>query len=326
MENLYEKHILNLPCPNCKNDHSLVLQGKLLFCKNKVCDFKEWQRCPICGVSLNKEDYHSGNYGSYFICSSCKNNIGIKKIKYLIENGLYVDKTQRCAICNGPSIPYDKDNAILYKCFFFPKCAGEVEIPKKEKESLVFLDFETTGFLVAKNSIIEIGAIKIGESEKESYFQTFIKPRNKLRKEIINLTGISNEMVEDAPTLKGGISNLVAFTGNSKIVAHSIYFEACWLLTACIRHNIEIHGNPAVCTLHWAKKHNEESCSLKSLTKKYGIEHQNAHRALDDAKAMKDLYFIYKNMNQVERPLRNIEEYREVSLQLVEKHKKHFQP
>jgi len=326
IDGFYERHILSIPCPNCRIDNSLVLQGKLLYCKNELCDFREWKKCPICDSELNKEDYRHGSYGDYFICKSCENNIGIRKIKYLIENGLYVDKSQRCPICNGPTIPYDKDNSIVYVCFFFPKCDGEIEIIKKKKRPLVFLDFETTGFMVAKNSIIEIGAVKIDEYGDEHHFQTFVKPRNRLRRMIINLTGITNKMVKNAPTLKDGISNLVDFIGDSKIVTHNISFDIRWLLTASIRHNTEIYDNPAICTLQWARRHHEKPCSLVSLTQKYDIDHNSKHRALDDAKATRDLYFIYKNMKKVEIPLRNIEEYREPSLQLVEKYEKYFQP
>ena len=66
----------------------------------------------------------------------------------------------------------------MNRCFFHPVCQGQQDLFKHECETIVFLDFETSGLDVMKQDIIEIGAVKIDKYGKEHYFETLIKPNN----------------------------------------------------------------------------------------------------------------------------------------------------
>jgi len=175
-----------------------------------------------------------------------------------------------------------------------------------QKESLVFLDFETTGLEVGKDEIIEIGAIKLDEEGYDHTFQTFVKPDKPIASYITKLTGITEEMVANAPDLKTAITRFVDFIGNAIIVTHNTNFDIPWLQTACKRFDLQLQSTQSICTYKWAIGLNEPAKSLPALTKKYKIFHQNAHRALADALAARDLFFIFENISKESRPIQPI--------------------
>ena len=315
---------LNKKCPQCKKENTIVLDQNKFLCENPDCDFCITYLCPICDQDLKPENFFSPENNPYFICPGCKSEIALQKIQHLIENNLVVDKTTTCHYCNGPTI-HRKEMNVAHRCFFFPKCSGQTSLFGAQSEALVFLDFETTGLDIAKNNIIEIGALKIDEEGNEHIFQTFIKPTNSVSSTITKITGITNEMVENAPTLKDSLQAFLDYVGNAKIVAHNTDFDIPWLYTAALRHKIDLKSNQVICTYKWAKANHEPSCSLTALTRKYKILHANAHRALADAVATKELFFIFDNQRIAPRPIKNILDYQALSEKLVSKYESFFQ-
>lgn len=296
---------LNQKCPQCK-ETALIIKNNKIICQN-CKKYEITYLCPICDNELTKPQ--KDQIGSYFLCSKCNNKIHIKRIKYLIDNSLYIDKSIRCPYCNGPTI-HRKEVNLAHRCLFFPGCSGQASLFSTKKESLTFFDFETTGLDIGKDSIIEIGAIKIDEEGFEHTFQTLIKPRDgSLNERISKFTGITPEMVQDAPTLKTCITNFLEFAADSTLIAHNADFDFLWLLTSALRHNLDLKAKSIVCTLKWAEKSNETNKSLEALAKKYNIAHQNAHRALADAVTTKELFFIFENLNKQPRPIINAENY-----------------
>jgi len=281
----------------------LVIEKDLIKCNQPDCTFQIRYACPICEQPLTESAFIEDEKGMLCQCQSCKNRVYIKRIKYFIENGLLIDHKERCHICGGPTI-HRKDLNLAHRCFFFPGCSGQIDLfGMGKKEILTFLDFETTGLDVSRDEIIEIGAIKIDEDGLDQPFQTFIKPEKAITESITKLTGITEEMVSDAPDLKTGIQSLIAFIGDSKIVAHNAQFDIPWLLSAGQKFNIPIQSQEIICTYKWATALKEASRSLTALTKKYKITHNNAHRALADAAATRELFFIFENMKKEARPM-----------------------
>ena len=113
-----------------------------------------------------------------------------------------------------------------------------VSSPKKLPSRLVgkdyvVFDLETTGLDYSNNEILEIGAVKIRNGEIIETFNTLIKPMKvEISDFITDLTGISNEMVKDAPTIKELFPKILEFLGNTKdtvIVAHNANFDVGFL-------------------------------------------------------------------------------------------------
>lgn len=308
-------------CPRCHQSGKVVLEGLQLRCLNQSCSFVTRFDCPICQGDLHDPTLT----GDGFACGKCKSTIAFKKVKYLIENGMYVDYDQRCVICHGPTI-HRKEMNLSHRCFFFPKCSGQGDLFGVTKDSMVFLDFETTGLEAGKDNIIEIGALKIDEEGYEHVFQTFVKPVVPVSDVITKITGITPDMVENAPELGPSLQKLMAFIGTAKIIAHNAEFDLPWLCTALIRHAIPKPGNEVICTLVWARQNQEPHCSLSALSKKYSLSHANAHRALADAAATKELYFIFENYRKAPAPIRLLHEYWEMSEKITARYATHSQP
>jgi DNA polymerase III subunit epsilon len=315
---------LDKKCPSCGKQNSIVIEKNNLICKEKECDFNASYCCPICDKNLSDQNFDSNEKGEFYICDSCKSKIYTKKIKYLLENQLIVDHENKCPFCTGPTIHRENMN-LSNRCFFFPQCSGQANLFGSKKESLVFLDFETTGLEIGRDFIIEIGAIKIDEDGYEHTFESLIKPPVELSEQITKITGISNDMLINAPQLKDNIIKLVNFIDKATIIAHNAEFDLLWLLTSLLRLNIPVPNNQVICTLDWAKKQSEPRCSLSALTKKYAISHSSAHRALADAVATKELFFIFENSRTISRPINNINIYLETSQKIADKYKKYTQ-
>lgn len=308
--------LLEKACPKCQKQTVAFSASKL---KCSACDFEIQYTCPLCDTAVNDADIQLKNEAPVLCCSNCRQEIPLKKYKALIEQSMVVDKANTCKWCHAPTI-HRPDANLSHRCFFFPKCSGQADLFIQKHEALIFLDFETTGLEVGKEAIIEIGALKIDEDGDEHLYQTFIKPPKPIDPRITKITGIDDDMVSQAPAIDVGIKELAAFIGGGKIVAHNADFDVPWLLTAAIAHGETLKGNTVICTLKWAQKNEEARASLGMLSKKYKIAHANAHRALADAVATRELYLIFENSHPQNKVETSLESYREACQKLAEKY------
>lgn len=320
------------PCPSCRHENSILIKKNHLICEEKDCEFSISFDCPICNQSLENAQWFNHLSGrnnteapiDTFECNACKSVIPLQKIIYLIDNGMVMDEQHRCTFCNGPTI-HRSDMNLSHRCFFYPKCSGQIDLFGTVKESLIFLDFETTGLEAGRDSIIEIGAVKIDEDGYEHIFQTFINPGIPISEHITKITGITQDMVAEAPPLKNMLSKFIEFIGNCKIVAHNVDFDILWLLTNSIHYKLPLQDNPVICTLRWARQSGEPHCSLGALSKKYAIRHNNAHRALADAVTTKELFFIFEGFKKSPRPQLKLSEFRDLAQRTAEKYSESIQ-
>lgn len=148
--------------------------------------------------------------------------------------------------------------------------------------SIVAIDIETTGLDPQKDAITEIGAVRFNGKRIEAEWSTLINPNRPIPTFITQLTGISNEMVRNAPTLKSVINDLAAFVGDSPVLGHSVRFDLSFLQRSGIltlNEVIDTYEMAAV-LLPTASRYN-----LGALGRELAImmtgEH---HRALDDAR------------------------------------------
>ncbi len=86
-------------------------------------------------------------------------------------------------------------------------------------------DIETTGGSPSGNAITEIAVILTNGTEVIDQFQTLVNPRKKIPHYITVLTGITDEMVEDAPYFEDIAEELLAFYDKAVFVAHNVNFD-----------------------------------------------------------------------------------------------------
>jgi len=100
--------------------------------------------------------------------------------------------------------------------------------------SYVAVDLETTGLNPKTDKIMEIGAIKVVDGQVAEEFHTMVHPRRQLEEEIVELTGIGDEMLRDAPGIEEIIGQVVAFCEGFPLVGHRIMFDYSFLKRAAV--------------------------------------------------------------------------------------------
>jgi predicted DnaQ family exonuclease/DinG family helicase len=155
------------------------------------------------------------------------------------------------------------------------------------EQTFVALDLETTGLDAARDTIIEVGAVKFQGEETIDSFQTFINPGRAIPEFIQRLTGISPQQVRRAPPFSAVVADLEAFLGPHPIIGHNISFDLRFLET----HGLPL-GNPSYDTWDLASMFLPRSTeySLVYLSRHLGVKHTDAHRALSDAKATQGVF------------------------------------
>ncbi|MBQ6696088.1 MAG: 3'-5' exonuclease [Lachnospiraceae bacterium] len=161
-------------------------------------------------------------------------------------------------------------------------------------DSYISIDLETTGLNPKLDKIIEIGAVKVVNGEITDTFSTFVNPGRKLEERIIELTGITQKQVDEAPAIEQIFPELVAFLEDFPLLGHRILFDYSFLKKAAVnqKYSFEKKG---IDTLRIARVFlpQLEHRSLEYLCKYYGIDH-TAHRATGDARATHELYQLFK--------------------------------
>lgn len=154
-----------------------------------------------------------------------------------------------------------------------------------DETEFVALDFETTGINSVRNRVIEIGMVKIKGQKTIGTFSTLVNPQIFIPSVITNITGISNDDVEDSPIFEEIARDVLDFIGDSVLVAHNAPFDTGFLKHELLRAGFEPLPNSNLCTLKLARKLLPElrSKSLGSVANHLRIIHKNVHRALGDA-------------------------------------------
>lgn len=161
-----------------------------------------------------------------------------------------------------------------------------------DTEFVVF-DLETTGAKVPPCRITEVGAYRIKNCQVTEEFQTLVNPEMPIPRFITQLTGISDDMVRDAPRFSEIVHDLLEFIGDSILVAHNSGFDMRFL-----NHEISrVFGsyklaNPCLCTVQLSRKLLPDITNhkLKTVAEHYSIDLVNHHRASADAFATAHIF------------------------------------
>ncbi len=100
-------------------------------------------------------------------------------------------------------------------------------------QEFVAFDLETTGLSARTDKIIEIGAVILRDGREVDRFQTFVDPKRRLEPKIVELTGITDEMLKGAPTIDEVMPKFLEFCGDRVLVAHNSDFDTGFLRSAC---------------------------------------------------------------------------------------------
>lgn len=150
----------------------------------------------------------------------------------------------------------------------------------------ISFDLETTGLNSKNCEIIEIAAIKIEAGKIIDTFQTLVKPTISIPREVIKLTGITNDMVSNAPDIEDVLPSFLSFIEEYLLLGHNI---ASFDLHVLNRFSESVTGNSIsnfyIDTLHSSKKiiPGYTSYSLDFIARYCNVHIDTLHRALDDA-------------------------------------------
>ena len=102
-------------------------------------------------------------------------------------------------------------------------------------QEYVAFDLETTGLSSQHDEIIEIGAVILKAGREVDRFQSFVDPGRLLTQKIVDLTGITDEMLRGAPDIGEILPRFLAFCGDRPLIAHNADFDVGFVSAACRR-------------------------------------------------------------------------------------------
>ncbi len=150
-------------------------------------------------------------------------------------------------------------------------------------QPLAFVDLETTGATASQDRITEIGIILVDESGVQEW-SSLVNPETRISGFIESLTGISNEMVAEAPRFCDLASRVYKMLKGRLFVAHNARFDYAFLKQSFMREGIDFNAK-TLCTVKLSRrlypghpKHN-----LDTLIERHGLKVSGRHRALADA-------------------------------------------
>lgn len=162
--------------------------------------------------------------------------------------------------------------------------------------SYVLLDLETTGATPLKDRITEIALIKFEHGKEVDRWQTLVNPQTNIPDFIQSLTGITNEMVQDAPTFKQVAGELLDYLDGAVMCAHNVRFDHGFLKAEFKRIGITLKQK-VLCTVKLSRKlyPQYKSHGLSAIIERHNFTCSNRHRAMGDVEVMAQLIELAKN-------------------------------
>ena len=145
------------------------------------------------------------------------------------------------------------------------------------------IDLEMTGLSPKLDRIIEIGAVRVRNRQMTETYAMLVNPGLSIPQKIVELTGITDEMVQSGKPMDEAVSGLLDFIGEDIIVGQNVGFDYSFLKQWAVNKKRPLELR-AYDTLHLARKllPPEQSKTLEALCGYFGVTREHAHRALDD--------------------------------------------
>lgn len=161
-------------------------------------------------------------------------------------------------------------------------------------DEFIVFDVETTGLSSVTGKLIEICGVRVKNLEIVDTFDTFVNPEMSIPQKIVELTGISDTTVKDAPAEGEAVKKFLEFCGdNPCFVAHNADFDMGFIRQACKRNGMTFSA-PYIDTVSmaWGLIPETSKYTLDSVAKKLGLGGFNHHRALDDATVTATIFIL----------------------------------
>ncbi len=257
------------------------------------------------GVYFSKKStYHKIKEITQGECIIARGNIG----EYNGRRSFTFDKINRCTFPSDfvKKEKYKKEPPKNYK-LIFPEPAttirvksvfdAEDNLPEElTSKPYVVFDLETTGLDVMNNGITEIGAVKIINGKLTEQFTTLVKPDYKITEENVKITGITEEMVKDAPKISSVIPDFLKFIEGAILVAHNAEFDMKFIKRFAGAEEYDVKNayldsvEIARAQLPQLRRHD-----LQTLADYFGISFHH-HRALADVYATAEIFIELMKM------------------------------
>lgn len=161
-------------------------------------------------------------------------------------------------------------------------------------DDYVLFDFETTGLSIYDAKIIEIAAVKVRDNKIVDKFNCLVNPEEDIPQEITDLTGITNEMVENSPVIDEALYDFLAFIEDDVLIGHNINTFDMNILCNRAKELFDITLlNSFIDTMDLARCLQEldvPNYKLSTLCDALGVRNDNAHRGYSDVLANNECY------------------------------------
>ena len=157
--------------------------------------------------------------------------------------------------------------------------------------TFICFDIETTGLSAARDKITEIGAVKVENGVITDTFSTFANPEMPISQKITQLTGITDDMVKDAPSQSDAVGAFLEFAGDNVLVAHNAPFDTSFIAKACEDMGREYNYTSIdTVAISRAILTDIKNCKLDTVAKFLRLGDFNHHRATDDAEMLARIF------------------------------------
>jgi DNA polymerase-3 subunit epsilon len=152
---------------------------------------------------------------------------------------------------------------------------------------VTYLDLETTGATPLRDRITEIALVRFEHGEEVARWQTLVNPETPIPAFIQKLTGITNEMVQNAPTFKEVADTLATYLEGSVMAAHNARFDHGFLKSEYRRLD-HLLRQRVICTVRLSRGlyPQQRSHSLDAIMQRHQLQTDTRHRAMSDVTLM----------------------------------------
>ena len=148
--------------------------------------------------------------------------------------------------------------------------------------------------------LIELSALKIRNDKIVDKFTTLVKPDGKISSFIRGLTGITDEMVENAPKIENILDKYISFIGDDTVVGHNVRFDIGFINQKNIQHFNQKFTNNSIDTCILSRKISDlKRHKLDCVAQYFNINSDGHHRAERDCVMTYGIYSAMKN-NSIE--------------------------
>lgn len=186
---------------------------------------------------------------------------------------------QAAASSSGIKLIYGVEGYLVDDCFH---------------DEYIIFDIETTGLNCKTEKITEIGACRVRGNRVTEEYHTFVNPEKHIPEEISELTGITDDMVKDAPLIDAVLPEFISFCGkNPVLVAHNAKFDCSFIDFECRNLNIKFnYGKIDTVPLCRQAFPELQKVKLNIVAEHLGFNDFNHHRAIDDAIMLSKIFFV----------------------------------